>query len=92
MGQYNIQVGGNILNLYPANPSRQYSTNEISQEGIFPCFLFGPAPVKDPVTTIFQNVNFWNNSQSLPVTYGQYFLPYTTKACATLSAPALAVP
>jgi parallel beta-helix repeat protein len=94
MGQYNIQVGGNILSLYPANPSRQYNTssNEISQEGLFPCFLFGPAPVKDPLTTVFRNVNVWNNSQSLPVTYGQNFLPYTTKACAIPSAPAANAP
>jgi parallel beta-helix repeat protein len=88
MGMFNVQVGGNILQSYPANPSQMYTPSEIPQEGIFPCFLFGPAAVKAPVTTVFQNVNFWNNSQSRPTTYSQYFLPYTTEACVTASAPA----
>lgn len=41
---------------------------ELRQEEFFPCFLFGPAVVKAPVTTVFQNINFSNNSQSIPVT------------------------
>jgi parallel beta-helix repeat protein len=86
MGMINIQVGGNILNPYSPNPNLAYNV-EISQEGIFPCFLFGPAPNQAPVTTVFQNVNFWNNSQSVPVKYTPSFVPFATQACATPSAP-----
>ena len=94
MGQYNIQIGGNTLSPYPADPSHAYypSTNVISQEGFFPCFLFGPAPIKDPQTTIFQRINFWNNSQSLFTAYSKYLLPYTNEACVTPSAPASNIP
>jgi parallel beta-helix repeat protein len=94
MGMINIQVGGNILQPYSAKPSLTYTPakTEMPQEGFFPCFLFGPAAVKDPVTTVFQNVNFWNNSQSLPVTYSLRFLPYITNACVTPSAPAANAP
>jgi parallel beta-helix repeat protein len=90
MGMINIQVGANIINPYTTNPSLTYppGATEITQEGFFPCFLFGPAAVKPPVTTVFQSINFWNNSQSPPVTYSQNLLPYTTKACVALSAPA----
>ncbi len=89
MGMFNIQIGGNILQPYSAKQSQIYAPTktELPQEGFFPCFLFGPAAVKDPVTTVFQNVNFWNNSQSLPVTYSLRFLPYITNACVTPSAP-----
>jgi len=85
----NIQVGGNILQPYPANPNQIYTPKktEIPQKGIFPCFLFGPAAVKDPVTTVFQNINFWNNTQIVPVTYSQGFLPFTTNACVNPSPP-----
>jgi parallel beta-helix repeat protein len=94
MGMFNIQVGGNILQPYSAAPNQIYdpATTEIHQDGFFPCFLFGPAASKDPVTTIFQNINFWTNTQSLPVTYSQGFLPYTMKACVTPSAPAATAP
>ena len=94
MGMFNIQIGGNILKPYPAAPNQIYAPKktEIHQEGFFPCFLFGPAAAKDPVTTVFQNVNFWNNTQSVPVTYSQGFLPYTTEACVTPSAPAANAP
>jgi parallel beta-helix repeat protein len=88
LGMFNIQVGGNILRPYPANPSQLYNPSEIPQEGIFPCFLFGPAEVKAPVTIAFQGVNFWNNTQIVPATYAQGFLPYTSTACVTPSSPA----
>ena len=87
MGMMNVQVGGNTIKPYPANPSQIYDRNQISQEGFFPCFLFGPAPLKDPVTTVFQNIHFWNNSQGAVVSYTRGFLPYTTKECVTVSAP-----
>jgi len=89
MGMINIQVGGNTIKPYSADPNQSYNPqqNEISQEGFFPCFLFGPAAVKAPVTTVFQNINFWNNSQSVSVTYGTNFLPYTTHSCVSASAP-----
>jgi hypothetical protein len=89
MGQYNIQVGENRVSPYLANPNQAYTPikNEISQDGMFPCFLFGPAPIKDPLTTIFQNVNFWSNTQSLLVTYSHNFLQYANEACVTPSAP-----
>jgi parallel beta-helix repeat protein len=90
MGMQNIQVGGNTVKPYPGNPSQAYDPqhNQIPQDGFFPCILFGPAPVKDPVTTVFQNVHFWNNTLSAAITYTQGFLPYTTQACVTASAPA----
>jgi hypothetical protein len=73
-----------------ANPNHTYSNpeGEITQEGLFPCFLFGPAQVKDPVTTVFQDINFWSNVQTVPITYVASFLPYTTQACVAFSAPA----
>jgi hypothetical protein len=88
-GMFNIQVVNNVLNPYPGNPSQAYNLqhNEIAQDGFFPCFLFGPAAVKEPVTTIFRNITFWNNSQSAPITYASSFLPYTTRACVTNSPP-----
>jgi len=86
MGMLNIQVGGNTINPNPSNLSETWAA-EASQEGIFPCFLFGPAPVKSPVTTVFQDINYWSNSLSAPVTYVSGFLPLTTQACVTPSAP-----
>ena len=88
-GMIDIQVTGNIIEPYSANPNQTYvpKLNEITQEGLFPCFLFGPARVKDAVTTVFKHVNVWNNSQSVPVIYGSAFLPFTTHACANTSPP-----
>jgi parallel beta-helix repeat protein len=87
IGMMNIQVGGNIINPYPGNPSHVYTNNEISQDGYFPCFLFGPAKVKPAVNNVFQNVNFWNNSQSATITYTPSFIQYATQACVTPGAP-----
>jgi hypothetical protein len=87
MGMMNIQVGGNTINPYPANPSQVYPQNEISQDGYFPCFLFGPAPNQAPVPTVFQNINFWNNLESPTVTYVPGFAKFATRACVTPSAP-----
>jgi parallel beta-helix repeat protein len=91
MGMINIQAGGNTIKPYSANPNQSYDPqhNEIQQEGFFPCFLFGPAAVKAPVTTVFQNVNFWNNSQTVSVIYNATFLPYATHECVTASAPSV---
>jgi parallel beta-helix repeat protein len=87
MGMIDVQVGGNVVKPYSPSPSLTYKPGptEITQEGLFPCFLFGPAVVKAPVTTVFQNINFWNNSQSASVTYDTYFLQFTTNACVTPS-------
>ena len=90
-GMIDIQVAGNTINAYPANPNQTYG-HEISQEGFFPCFLFGPAAVKDPVNTVFQDIHFWNNSQSHQVTYGSYFSQFATHACITASAPPTITP
>lgn len=90
MGMMNVQVGGNTINPFAANPNEVYEpvVNRVPQEGIFPCFVFGPAAVKPAVTTVFQDINFWNNSQSVPVTYGSYFASYATStACITPTAP-----
>jgi parallel beta-helix repeat protein len=83
MGMINIEVGGNTINPYSVSPNLIYTpgATELTQEGFFPCFLFGPAAVKDPVTIVFQNVSFWNNSQSVAVAYKPNFLAYTTRAC-----------
>jgi parallel beta-helix repeat protein len=88
-GIINTQVSGNTIEPYASNPNQTYVTkqNEIAQEGFFPCFLFGPAALKDPVTTVFQGVHFWNNFQNIPVIYGSAFLPFTTHSCVTPSAP-----
>jgi parallel beta-helix repeat protein len=87
MGLFNIQVEGNTIQPYAANPDQTYGPIEISQEGFFPCFFFGPALVKAPSNTVFQDIYFWTNSQSVPVTYGSYFSQFATHACATPSAP-----
>jgi parallel beta-helix repeat protein len=89
LGMINIQVGGNTINPFSANPNQNYipSLNEVPQEGFFPCLLIGPAAAKDPETTVFQDVHFWNNVQSVPVIYGLTFLPYTSQSCVIPSAP-----
>ena len=87
MGMMNIQVGGNTINPYPADPNQVYPQNQISQEGYFPCFLFGPAPNQAPVTTVFQNIHFWNNFESPTVTYIPGFAKFANRACVTPSAP-----
>jgi hypothetical protein len=83
----NIEVAGNTVEPFSANSNKIYNSkqNQIPQEGYFPCFLFGPAAIKDPVTTVFQKINFWNNSQSVHVTYGPNLLPHATHACVTTS-------
>jgi hypothetical protein len=88
MGMMNIQIEGNTIKPYAPNPSKIYDSkhNQISQEGFFPCILFGPALVKDPLTTVFQNVDFRNNSQSVRVSYVPPFSRYTTTGCVTVSA------
>jgi hypothetical protein len=85
MGMFNIQVENNTVNPFAANPNQSYNSalTELPYDGIFPCFLFGPAPTKDPLTTVFQNIHYWNNSQSVPVAYPSYYLQYTTQACVT---------
>ena len=90
MGMMNVQIEGNTIEPYAANPSQSYDPrhNQIPQDGFFPCILFGPAPTKDPVTSVFRDIHFGNNTQSQAVTYAPGFLPYTTKACVSSSAPA----
>jgi hypothetical protein len=89
LGMLNMQVAYNTVNSYARDPSQTYDPkhNEISQEGLFPCFLFGPAPAKDPVTTVFRNVYFWGNSESTDGKYTASFGRYTSKACVTSSVP-----
>lgn len=90
MGMMNVQIDGNTIEPYAATPSRSYDPrhNQIPQEGFFPCILFGPAAAKDPVTTVFRGIHFWKNTQSQAVAYEPGFLPYTTRACVSSSAPA----
>lgn len=90
MGMMNVQIDGNVIEPYAANPSQSYDPrhNQIPQEGFFPCILFGPAAAKDPITTVFRDIHFWNNTQRQSVTYAPGFLPYITKACVSSSAPA----
>jgi parallel beta-helix repeat protein len=89
MGIMNVQLGNNVVSPYPANPNKTYipGANELTREGFLPCFLYGPALVKDPVTTVFQSINSWSNTLSTPVTFGSSFLPHATQACVTPSAP-----
>jgi parallel beta-helix repeat protein len=88
MGIMNVQIEGNTIKPYAADPSRIYDLkhNQISQEGFFPCILFGPALVKDPLTTVFQNIDVRNNSQNVRVSYVPPFSKYTTTGCVTASA------
>jgi parallel beta-helix repeat protein len=83
IGIMNVQVGENTVNPYTPNPSQTYlpGSSEITQEGFFPCFFYGPAPVKDPITTVFQGVSVGNNVLGSAVKYGSGFLPYTTSVC-----------
>lgn len=88
MGMMNIRFEDNTVNPYPPNPSLSYDLGltEIPQEGIFPCFLFGPTPARDPLTTVFRNIRYQGNSLTAPVTYGAYFASYATSlACVTPS-------
>jgi len=84
MGMFNVQLGQNTINPYSTDPNQTYpnpTQTEITQEGYFPCFLYGPAAVKDPLTTVFQHIQFWNNSQTSKVAYRDAFLPLTTRRC-----------
>jgi parallel beta-helix repeat protein len=85
LGMMDIELANNAIHLNPADPDKNYDPrhNQISQEGFFPCFLFGPAAVRDPSSTIFQNIHFSGNSQTMAVHYSQNFLRYTTQACTT---------
>jgi parallel beta-helix repeat protein len=85
-GILNTQVGGNIINPFAADPSHTYD-GEIAQEGIFPCFLFGPAVSKDPVNTVFRDINFWDNSLNPGVNYSSGFSKLATHSCVTASSP-----
>jgi parallel beta-helix repeat protein len=86
MSAQNVEIEGNTVSPYSSNPNQQYPNGgtEIYQEGLFPCFEFGPAPIKDPLTTVFQNITYSNNVQTTPVTYLSSFLPYTTQSCVTV--------
>jgi hypothetical protein len=84
VGMVDIEVAGNVVKPYPADPNHIYQRNQISQEGIFPCFLFGPAAVKDPVNTVFQGVRFHNNSAD-HVSYTPGFAQLASASCATSS-------
>jgi hypothetical protein len=90
MGMLHVQIEGNTIEPYAANPAQAYDPqhNQIPQEGFFPCILFGPAAFKDPVTTVFRDIHFGNNTQTQAIAYASGFLPYTTKSCVTSSAPA----
>lgn len=90
MGIMDVEIEGNRIEPYALNPSNSYDPqhNQILQDGFFPCFLFGPAAAKDPVTTVFRDIHFWNNTESRTVTYEPGFLPYTTKACVSSQAVA----
>jgi parallel beta-helix repeat protein len=84
MGMLNIQMAQNIINPYAANPNQSYPNprqTEITQEGYFPCFLFGPATFKDPITKVFQNIEFSNNSQSSRISYTNQLSVFTTLSC-----------
>lgn len=84
MSAFQIAIGNNIVSPWPTNPSATYPTgNEISQEGFFPCFIFGGAN-KSPIS-VLQSVYFWNNTQTLPVTYVPFNDP--TTVCASLDSP-----
>jgi parallel beta-helix repeat protein len=90
-GILNTQVGGNVVNPYNAAPSQSYDA-EISHDGIFPCFLFGTALVKDPLSTVFQGISFWGNSLNAAVSYNSGFSLLATHSCVTPSAPPSASP
>ena len=94
MGIMNVRVENNVISPYSGSPNQTYlpGANELSHEGFFPCFLYGPASVKDPVTTVFQNINYWNNTLNTPVTLSSDFLPFATHACVTSSTPSANTP
>ena len=88
LGMMNIRIEGNSIEPFAGEPSRIYDPrhNQIPQDGFFPCILFGPAPFKDSITQVFQNINSTGNIGTGGVNYTRAFLPYTTKSCvATLS-------
>jgi parallel beta-helix repeat protein len=89
MGIMNVRVESNVVNPYSRNPDGSYvsGASELTQEGLFPCFLYGPASFKDPLTTVFQKINYWNNTLSTPVTHRPDFLPFASPACVTSSTP-----
>jgi len=81
MGMFGIELSNNMLQPYAPDPARRYDHPEINQEGLFPCFLFGPAAIKDPLTVIFQNIYEGNNKQTLPVAYRGEFSSYANRGC-----------
>ncbi len=90
IGMMNVRIGRNVVSPYSANPNKTYvsGASELTMEGLLPCYLYGPAPIKAPITTVFQNIRFWSNTLSTPVTYSSSFTPFATRACVTPSAPA----
>lgn len=96
VGEYNVQIGGNSLTFFVADPNRNYNvgSTDLYHEGLFPCFMFkglGSKPNVDPLTAVFQKIYEWENSQSAPVSYDSYFSTYaTSRDCVTASAPDLA--
>lgn len=87
MGMFGIEVAGNILEPYALDLARRYDHPEINQEGLFLCFVFGPAQVKDPPNVIFRNISEGNNRQTLPVAYRADFVQYTNRSCAQPLSP-----
>lgn len=84
LGMLNIQMTGNIINPYVTNPSKNYPNpmqTEITQEGFFPCFIYGPAAVKDPLSSVFQVIEFSNNFLANPVAYNLALSRYTSQSC-----------
>ena len=89
LGIMNVRVKGNTIHPFSKSPSESYDPrrHQLSQEGFFPCYFFGPAAAKDPITTVFRNIVFVNNRLSVEVTYLPAFAPYAKHECVTASPP-----
>jgi parallel beta-helix repeat protein len=82
MSFMDVQISGNVINPYKADPGMQFD-GEISQEAFLPCFMFGAATTRPPLTTAFVDITLSDNTMSLTVPYTAGFLPYTTQSCTT---------
>ena len=86
LGQMNMEIGGNNISPWSGNPSYNYG-GQRGYEGFFPCYAWGPTSAVTPASTIFQNVHYWGDSLSSPISYPSGFQAAATTTCITASAP-----
>lgn len=94
LGIYDTQMGGNAITPYPSNPSVSYPNGALpSQDGFYPCYIWGPAGPKDPTSVTTNPVATFKNVLTQPVTLIARDIPLADTSCVTSTAiPSLISP